>query len=188
MNFGTFIVLSIGIDRLFSITCPVMPTFCLIASAYHDSVKDKWANITLLVNVLVILTYSAAWISTKFKSTKFERRIFRSLLVITSLVLFGWFTASLIFSLTIQLGWKAEKIVKTMMFAGTACINTSIALNYPVYAREYRVAFVEQLRILTCRYRSSRTRPGISTIQVDGSNTSAHSTNRRNYEINSNVK
>jgi hypothetical protein len=54
-------------------------------------------------------------------------------MVIMSLVVFGWFTAAIAFNVFIVLKLKPEPLFKAMLIAGSACINTSVAMNYPVY-------------------------------------------------------
>ncbi|GMT16650.1 hypothetical protein PFISCL1PPCAC_7947, partial [Pristionchus fissidentatus] len=168
MSAGSFVILSIGIDRFISAFIPILlysawhfylmfayasdkDVVCIPPEAFYGAAKTLWSISSCIVNVITVLVYSVVWIVLmREKNAASMSRIFRSLFIIMCCVVLGWtitmagvLVASMIFHLQ---GMQMYFLHETVGLF----VNTSLALNYVVYYKtstEYRRAFRRQMKV-----------------------------------------
>ncbi|GMR46293.1 hypothetical protein PMAYCL1PPCAC_16488, partial [Pristionchus mayeri] len=151
LSAGSFVVLSIGIDRFLAALIPILlyaigqyylmfaytidrSVICIPPEAFHVYAKTLWSLSSCAVYVTAVLVYCAVWvILRKQHNISAMGKIFRSLFIIMVMVVLGWMlTMSGVMVATLVFHLEGMKMYFVHEAVGLF-VNSSIALNYLVY-------------------------------------------------------
>ncbi|CAD5214144.1 unnamed protein product [Bursaphelenchus xylophilus] len=187
-NFGSVMLLVLGLDRLICIGKPVFYEqmskpgyiFALVSigltipvamsiSAYTRMLLDPskispcvitggldpfgmalFFQVNASLNTSTFLVYGLIWIVVKKSNYSRSKQLLRTITTASLCGVGGWFFTMNLATVLNAVGIEVTPII--IIYNG-AILNTSVTMNYLIYfgmSREYRIAFVQQLRILSC--------------------------------------
>ncbi|CAD5214142.1 unnamed protein product [Bursaphelenchus xylophilus] len=126
------------------------PAICMVAGGYDDESLGLVFEVYLGLSIVTLLAYGLIWLIVRMRRYSKSRQLLRSVTVVSLCVVGGWFISMVLMNAMPFMGVTVNTL--NSMYAGFA-LNLSVALNYFIYYamnREYRCAFIEQIRIMTC--------------------------------------
>ncbi|CAD5227958.1 unnamed protein product [Bursaphelenchus okinawaensis] len=125
------------------------PVMCVIIDALGGDAADFWFTLCVIVNLIDVVIYTAVWILLKFKTGASEamKKVFKSLLVIMVMVVFGWMMNAFVRSVLFVYG---NIPISQQFYWATyfgLCANIASVMNVFVlyiFSAEYR-ATIERL-------------------------------------------
>ncbi|ETN75447.1 7 transmembrane receptor [Necator americanus] len=123
---------------------------CVVTAPMRGLLYDVFVNLIIVINVLIILCYTVFLLQVRKiqMSGQVMKNIYRSLIIISATVIFGWFSTTLIASFANIFRIKVEQLYVHLL-AGLF-VNFACATNFFVYyavSNEYRQVFDEYLFI-----------------------------------------
>ncbi|CAD5233178.1 unnamed protein product [Bursaphelenchus xylophilus] len=132
------------------IQAPNDPVPCVITGGLLPKSIELFFTVNSSIITITMFLYAVIWMFVKKKNYTASRQMLRSITTVSLCVIGGWFitmNAGNVFKL---FGIKITSLV--IMYNGQI-LNLSVSLNYVIYfimSREYRGAFVQQWRIMSC--------------------------------------
>ncbi|GMT02736.1 hypothetical protein PENTCL1PPCAC_24910, partial [Pristionchus entomophagus] len=112
------------------------PVLCQIPDAFHDGGVSWWAGAIAVVDVIAAIVYALTWSRIKSRADLLEessvRRIFRTIILVTTFDVLGWATSQMIVAVMFALDLPEHMRLSVLCFAGIP-VNLGISVKMSVY-------------------------------------------------------
>ncbi|WKY08509.1 hypothetical protein Q1695_007775 [Nippostrongylus brasiliensis] len=143
MLFSSMMLLQVAVDRLLSLRA-MYKVVCIIVAPMVGATYQLFLNATMIINLMIISCYAVFLCLVRRVHINQDnmRHIYRSLIVISLSIVFGWLATMLIAIAGSLFHWNIERL--HLNFIAGLFLNFSCACNFFVYyaiSNEYRRIF-----------------------------------------------